>query len=109
MDEGSFQVSFNGGVMAPGIWVVPKDNPAGTEEVMKFIAHAQKPELQVKWLELLGSGPINPAAAPMVPEELARWNPTSPENLATQILYNDEWYAKHQVAAEEMYVDALIN
>ena len=39
----------------------------------------------------------------------ARWNPTSPENLATQILYNDEWYAKHQVAAEEMYVDALIN
>ena len=109
MDEGSFQVSFNGGVMAPGIWVVPKDNPAGTEEVMKFIAHAQKPELQVKWLELLGSGPINPAAAPMVPEELARWNPTCPENLATQILYNDEWYAKHQVAAEEMYVDALIN
>ncbi|MGR3563409.1 MAG: ABC transporter substrate-binding protein [Heliomarina sp.] len=109
MDEGSFQVTFNGGVMAPGIWVVPKDNPAGTEEVMKFIAHAQKPELQVKWLELLGSGPINPAAASMVPAELEKWNPTSPENLATQILYNDEWYAKHQIAAEEMYVDALIN
>lgn len=109
MDEGAFTVSFNGGVMAPGIWVVPKDNPAGGEEVMKFIAHAQNPELQVKWLELIGSAPINPAAAALVPAELAPWNPTSPENLATQILYNDEWYAKNQVSAEEKYIDALIN
>ncbi|MAC81529.1 MAG: ABC transporter [Rhodobacteraceae bacterium] len=109
MDEGTFTVSFNGGVMAPGIWVVPKDNPAGTEEVMKFIAHAQDPALQVKWLELIGSAPINPEAAALVPAELAPWNPTSPENLATQILYNDEWYAKNQVSAEEKYIDALIN
>lgn len=109
MDEGTFTVSFNGGVIAPGIWVVPKDNPAGTEEVMKFIAHAQNPELQVKWLEMIGSGPINPEAAPLVPAELAPWNPSSPENLATQILYNDEWYAKNQVSAEEKYIDALIN
>ena len=76
---------------------------------MKFIAHGQKPELQVKWLELIGSGPINPEAAALVPAELAPYNPSSPENLATQILYNDEWYAKNQIAAEELYVDALIN
>ena len=58
---------------------------------------------------MIGSGPINPAAAPLVPAELAPWNPSSPENLATQILYKDEWYAQNQVSAEEMYVDALIN
>lgn len=109
MDEGAFSVSFNGGVIAPGIWVVPKNNPAGTEEVMKFIAHAQDPALQVQWLEKIGSGPINPAAAELVPAELAPFNPSSPENLATQILYNDEWYAKNQVSAEEKYIDALIN
>jgi len=109
MDEGTFNVSFNGGVIAPGIWVVPKDNPAGSEETMKFIAHGQKPELQVKWLEMIGSGPINPEAAALVPAELAPYNPSSPENLAMQILYNDEWYAKNQVSAEELYVDALIN
>lgn len=109
MDEGSFAVSFNGGVIAPGIWVVPKNNPAGTAEAMKFIAHGQDPALQVKWLELLGSGPINPAAAALVPEALQKWNPSSPENLVNQILYNDEWYAKNQIAAEEKYVDALIN
>lgn len=109
MDEGTFDVSFNGGVIAPGIWVVPKGNPAGSEEVMKFIAHGQKPELQVQWLEMIGSGPINPAAAALVPEALAPFNPSSPANLATQILYNDEWYAKNQTSAEEMYVNALIN
>ncbi|QDL93928.1 ABC transporter substrate-binding protein (plasmid) [Paroceanicella profunda] len=109
MDADSFTVTFNGGVISPGVWVVPKDNPAGTEEAMKFIAFAQDPELQVKWLELIGSGPVNPAAAALVPENLKKWNPSSPENLATQILYNDEWYAKYQISAEEQYVDALIN
>lgn len=109
MEPGTFQVSFNGGVVAPGIWVVPNDNPAGAEEVMKFIKHGQKPELQVQWLEMIGSGPINPDAAALVPAELQPFNPSSPENLATQILYKDEWYAKFQVSAEEQYVDALIN
>lgn len=109
MEEGSFTVTFNGGVVAPGIWVVPKNNPAGSEEVMKFIAHAQTPELQVKWLEMIGCGPANPAAAALVPDSFQKWNPSSPENLATQIMYNDTWYAKNQISAEELYVDALIN
>ena len=109
MEEGTFQISFDGGVMSPGTWVVPKNNPAGAEEAMKFIAFAQDPELQVKWLELIGCAPINPEAAPLVPESMSAWNPTSPENVATQILYNDEWYAANQVAAEEKYVNALIN
>ncbi|MEQ8335304.1 extracellular solute-binding protein [Nisaea sp.] len=109
MDEGSFTVTFNGGVVAPGIWVVPKNNPAGSEEVMKFIAHAQNPELQAEWLQLVGCGPANPAAAALVPDDFQKWNPSSPANLATQIMYNDTWYAKNQISAEELYVDALIN
>lgn len=109
MDEGSFTVTFNGGVVAPGIWVVPKNNPAGSEEVMKFIAHAQNPELQAQWLQLVGCGPANPAAAALVPDDFQKWNPSSPANLATQIMYNDTWYAKNQISAEELYVDALIN
>lgn len=109
MEEGSFTVTFNGGVVAPGIWVVPKNNPAGSEEVMKFIAHAQNPELQAQWLQLVGCGPANPAAAALVPDDFQKWNPSSPANLATQIMYNDTWYAKNQISAEELYVDALIN
>ncbi|MEM1044653.1 MAG: extracellular solute-binding protein [Pseudomonadota bacterium] len=109
MPEGSFDVTFEGGVIAPGIWVVPKGNPAGADEAMKFIAHGQDPKLQVKWLEMIGSGPISPEAAPLVPEELKKWNPSDPENLAKQIFYNDVWYGANQTAAEELYVDALIN
>lgn len=109
MPAGTFTSSFNGGVLSPGAWVVPKNNPAGTEEAMKFIAHAQTPKLQVEWLDLIGCGPVNPAAAAMVPDKLQPWNPSSPEHLKTQTVYNDAWYAKNQVAAEELYIDALIN
>lgn len=109
MPSGSFNVSFEGGLVVPGVWVVPKGNPAGPEEVMKFIAHAQTPELQVKWLEMIGAGPANPAAAELVPEELNSWNPSSPENLAKQIIYSDEWYAQHRISAEEKYLEALTN
>jgi putative spermidine/putrescine transport system substrate-binding protein len=109
MPAGSFTTTFNQGVLSPGAWVVPKNNPAGADEAMKFIAHTQKPELQVEWLVQIGCGPSNPAAADLVPEALKPWNPSSPENRATQTVYNDDWYAKNQVAAEELYVDALIN
>jgi putative spermidine/putrescine transport system substrate-binding protein len=109
MPAGTFTTSFNGGVLSPGAWVVPKNNPAGPDAAMKFLAHSQKPELQVEWLKQIGCGPSNPAAAALVPADLKPWNPTSPENRATQTVYNDDWYAKNQISAEELYVDALIN
>ncbi len=109
MPEGSFDVTFEGGVITPGIWVVPKGNPAGPDAAMEFIKHGQDPELQVRWLELFGPGPINPATAPLVPEDLKHWNPSDPANLMKQVFYNDTWYAENQVSAEELYVDALIN
>lgn len=109
MPKGSFDVTFEGGVISPGIWVVPKGNPAGPHAAMEFIKHGQNPELQVRWLELFGPGPMNPEAAPLVPEDLKRWNPSDPANLVKQIFYNDTWYSENQVSAEELYVDALIN
>lgn len=109
MPEGSFDVTFEGGVIAPGIWVVPKGNPAGADEAMKFIKHGQNPELQIRWLELFGPGPINPEAAALVPEHLKKWNPSDPANLLKQVFYNDVWYGANQISSEELYVDALIN
>ncbi|MXN17796.1 extracellular solute-binding protein [Pseudooceanicola sp. GBMRC 2024] len=108
MDKGTFETTFDGGVLQPGMWVVPKNNPAGTKAAMEFIASAQDPKLQVEWFTAIGNGPINPAAAPMVPAELAAYNPNTPENVAKQVIYNDEWYGKNQVSAEELYIDALI-
>ncbi|MDK3018876.1 ABC transporter substrate-binding protein [Pseudodonghicola flavimaris] len=108
MEPGSFRMTYAGGVLQPGIWVVPKNNPAGPEAAMRFIATAQDPDLQVEWFKAIGNGPINPAAAARVPAELAAWNPTSAENVAKQVIYSDEWYGRNQVSAEELYIDALI-
>lgn len=108
MDPGTFEMTYQDAVLQPGMWVVPKGNPAGTEAAMKFISVVQDPKLQAEWFVAIGNGPINPAAADLVPAELAPLNPNSPENVAKQVIYNDEWYGKNQVSAEELYIDALI-
>lgn len=108
MEPGTFGITFEGGVLQPGMWVVPKNNPAGTEMAMNFIAAAQDPALQVEWFRQIGYGPINPEAAKLVPAELNTYNPNTPEHVAQQVIYNDEWYGKNQVSAEELYIDALI-
>lgn len=108
MEPGTFKMTYDGALLQPGMWVVPKNNPAGAETAMKFIATAQDPQLQADWFVAIGNGPINPAAAQLVPAELSEWNPNTPENVAKQVIYNDEWYGKNQVAAEELYIDALI-
>lgn len=108
MRPGTFQMTFEDAVLQPGMWVVPKDNPAGTETAMRFIATAQDPQLQADWFAAIGNGPINPEAANLIPAELAEWNPNTPENVARQVIYSDEWYGRNQVSAEELYIDALI-
>lgn len=108
MEPGTFEMTYNGGVLQPGMWVVPNNNPAGTETAMRFIATAQDPQLQADWFEAIGNGPINPAAADLIPEDLAMWNPNTPENVARQVIYSDEWYGRNQISAEELYIDALI-
>jgi len=108
MEPGTFEMTYDGGVLQPGMWVVPNSNPAGTENAMRFIATAQDPQLQADWFAAIGNGPINPAAAALIPEELAMWNPNTPENVARQVIYSDEWYGRNQISAEELYIDALI-
>ena len=108
MEPGTFEMTYDGGVLQPGMWVVPNNNPAGTETAMRFIATAQDPQLQADWFEAIGNGPINPAAAELIPEDLAMWNPNTPENVARQVIYSDEWYGRNQISAEELYIDALI-
>ncbi|GMG81567.1 ABC transporter substrate-binding protein [Paralimibaculum aggregatum] len=108
MPAGSFDMKFNA-TLAPGVWVVPKNNPAGSEAAMKFIRFSQEPAGQVVLLEMMGNGPANPEASSAVPEGLRPYNPSSPENRATQITYSWDWYGANQIRAEELYVDALIN
>ena len=105
--NGRIDWTWNQGILAPGVWVVPKGNPAGRETAMRFIASSQIPERQVTLLRLMGQGPVNPAAASLVPADLAKINPSSPENVAKQVIFDGEWYGQHQSATLERWMDLL--
>lgn len=98
--------SFDGGLLQPGLWVVPKGNPAG-KQVMAAIASMQDPEGQVKLLASMGNGPANPAAASMVPAELKEVDPGAPANEAVQAKINAEWYEKNYSKARQEFLDMI--
>jgi len=74
------------------VWSIPKNNPAGAQAAMKLIAFTQDPQRQVDLLRILGNGPVNPAAAAMVPDDIKMYDPTQPEHRAVQAVLNPEWW-----------------
>lgn len=98
--------SYDGGLLQPGLWVVPKGNPSG-KQAMHAIASMQEPEGQVKLLTSMGNGPANPAAAPLVPAELQAINPASPDNVAVQAKIDAEWYEKNYSKARQEFLDMI--
>ena len=103
---GRIDFTFNEGLVWVGAWIVPKGNPAGAA-VWDFIASTQDPEGQVALLELLGNGPVNPAAADLVPEDLRRIDPGNPDNYARQIEVDAEWYADHSAEVLSRYIEVI--
>lgn len=97
---------FNEAALWVGAWIVPRNNPAG-KDVFKFMASTQDPAEQVELFKLLGNGPVNPAAAAMVPADLKAIDPGSPENYAKQIPVSAQWYADNSAAALTAYIEAV--
>ncbi|MBY8976736.1 ABC transporter substrate-binding protein [Rhodobacteraceae bacterium NNCM2] len=104
--EGQIQYTFNQGVVQPGVWVVPKGNPAGAT-VQDFLASMQDPERQVILLKALGNGPANPAASEFIDEALSARNPASPQNIAVQVPQNQAWYGEFHQEAEKRFLDIV--
>lgn len=98
--NGAVEWTWNGGCVAPGMWNVPKGNPAGKETAMKFIASSQDPAQQVELFKIMGNGPANPAAAPLVPADLKAFDPGQPENLAMQVPFNGVWYREQHASGK---------
>jgi putative spermidine/putrescine transport system substrate-binding protein len=104
--NGRVDFTWNQGVLCPGVWVVPKGNPAG-KWAFDFIRSMQAPERQVKLLVSFGNGPANPAAAPLVPPELRRFDPGYPDNAKLQLPLQGEWYGDNQEQAISRYIDVI--
>lgn len=97
--DGEITFIWDQGVLAPGSSGVLKNNPAGKELAMQYIAASQAPERQAKLFELMGNGPANPAADALIPEKLKLFNPTDPENFAKQVVLDMDWYENNYSAA----------
>lgn len=98
--------TWNQHIMKAGGWAIPK----GCRDVdlaQKFIASCHAPERQIRYLELTGNGPANPAVLPLLTEEQKRINPVSHMDVA--FLQNVEWYATQHEAALFTWLDHIGN
>jgi putative spermidine/putrescine transport system substrate-binding protein len=105
--RGRIAYRWDQGLVHAGVWNVPKNPPAGREWAMRFVASTIIPERQIALLVALGTGPANPAAAPLVPEALRPHNPTDPANLARQVLTDELWYADNYPSVVERFNDVI--
>lgn len=104
--EGRIDYTFEKGLLQPGIWVVPKGNPAG-KEAFHAIASMQSPAEQIILLEKMGNGPANPAGAELVPDALKAVNPTDPANTAVQAKIDAEWYFENHTTVYQEFLDRI--
>ena len=84
--------TWNEGLMNVDVWSVPKNNPAGTENAMRLIAFTQDPQRQIELLRILGNGPVNPAAASIVPDDIKKYDPSQPEHRKVQAILDPNWW-----------------
>lgn len=103
---GRIDWTFKDGLLQPGLWTVPKGNPAG-KQAMVAIAMMQDPPGQVSLLGAMGNGPANPAAAPLVPAELQGVDPSAPANAAVQAKIDYPWYRDNHGATFRKFIDFL--
>jgi putative spermidine/putrescine transport system substrate-binding protein len=105
--HGAIDWTWEGGVIAPAVWVVPKGNPAGKRKAMEFISQSLEPAGQVELFKLIAMGPSNPEAGKMIPEDLRRYDPAQPDNLAKQVEIDEDWYGANLTEAEAKYLDII--
>ncbi len=102
----NIQYIFDQGILFAGAWLVPKGAPGG-KRCWEFIAATQDPQSQVELFKRVGNGPINPAAAALVPTEMKALDCGSAENFAKQVASDNEWYAEHYAKVLARYMDVI--
>jgi putative spermidine/putrescine transport system substrate-binding protein len=104
--EDRFGFTWRDGVLAPGVWIVPRGNPAGAI-AWRFIAGSLEPARQRVLFDRLGLSPGNPEAARALPPASRRFAATDPEHLAKQVVIDGPWYADHHAAAHRRYLEII--
>ncbi|WP_226582361.1 ABC transporter substrate-binding protein [Acuticoccus sediminis] len=103
---GQIDYTFNEGMVIPGAWVVPSNNPAG-DTVWEFMKSTADPERQAKLFELWSLAPVNPAAEQFIDPALNARNPASEANLAMQFNIDLDWYIENQERLEPKFLEVI--
>ncbi len=104
--RGRLTWTWDNGIVAPGIVVVPVGNPAGPV-VFDLIASMQTPERQIELLRILGGSPANPAASAMLPEALRKVDCAYEPNYRRQIPIDTAWYAQNYDKVQNDFLDLM--
>jgi putative spermidine/putrescine transport system substrate-binding protein len=105
--NGRFKLVMNEALAMPGAYLVPKGNPAGRENVMKFIRTAQDVQPQLGLLDCLGMTPSNPEAFAQIPAEQAPYAITSEQNIKNVVFNDPVWWADHGGDTVNAFLDAI--
>jgi len=105
--NGRYKLVMNEALAMPGAYLVPKGNPAGRENVMKFIRTAQDVDPQLKLLDCLGMTPSNPEAFAKIPAEQQDYAITSAKNIDNVVFNDPTWWAENGGDTVNAYLDAI--
>ncbi|NBF02918.1 extracellular solute-binding protein [Pseudomonas sp. Fl5BN2] len=83
-------------------WAIIKGSKH-VDQAKRFIAFANSPEAQVKYVQQIPYGPTNTLAAAQLDSALAQWVPTSAQNLAGALAMNVEFWVDHGEELEERF------
>jgi putative spermidine/putrescine transport system substrate-binding protein len=100
--KGRVKWIWNQQIVAPASWLIPKGSK-NAAAAQKFIASAQDPERQIKLLDALGNGPINPKADSLLTEEQKRVNPSS--HMETALVEDMKWYGENYDASVDKWMN----
>jgi putative spermidine/putrescine transport system substrate-binding protein len=105
--NGRYKLVMNEAIAMPGAYIVPRGNPAGRENVMKFINQALQVDSQLTILDCLGMTPSNPEAFAKIPEAMQPYAVNSAQNI-DRVLFNDPvWWAEKGGDAVNDFLDAI--
>lgn len=100
--------SYDGATLDYDCFGIPKGAP-NKDLAMKFLAEASKASYQANMPQYITYGPTNKGAYDLgiIDPEVAKRLPSHPDNAANQLVINNEWYAKWEQVASEMYQEML--
>lgn len=100
--------TFNHALLDYDTYVIPKGAPH-PDLAMKFLAEISKPQYQADLTKYITYGPTNKKAYDLgvIPASYAARLPSSPANVARQLVIDDTWYMKFDKKASEAYQNMM--